>query len=210
MVIFVSGALGARFFHILVEAPKYYLEHPIRVFYFWQGGFVLYGGIMLGILVCYGFLRWLKEPIGRWADVVAPCLWLGIGIGRIGCLAAGCCYGERTNWFWGMVFEDVRSGAPRHIPLHPTQALEMVFCLLAAFVSWKVFPRPTKRPGVAFVWMILIYALFRFLIEFLRGDLDRGFFFEGSLSTSQMVSIVAVAGSLIWFWYFRKKPERVS
>lgn len=205
MVIFASGFVGARLAHILIEAPEYYLAHPIRVFYIWQGGFVLYGGILVGILCTYLFLRRLNEPIGRWADVIAPCLLLGIGIGRAGCLSAGCCYGGETHLFWGMVFTDPRSGAPLHLSLHPTQALEMVFGLSASLAFWKIFPGPTSRPGIAFVWMLMVYSVFRFGIEFLRGDLDRGFFFNGALSSSQLISIGILIYSAGWMLYFRKE-----
>ncbi|MDB5037637.1 MAG: prolipoprotein diacylglyceryl transferase [Bacteriovoracaceae bacterium] len=198
IVIFISGVIGARLFHILIEAPKYYLAHPIRVFYFWQGGVVLYGGIIIGILASYLFIRALKEPLGRWADVVAPCLLLGIGIGRVGCLAAGCCYGSETQLFWGMVFTDPRSAAPLGIPIHPTQALEMLFGFISCFIFLKVFRGPTKWPGVSFVMMLLVYSVFRFFIEFLRGDIDRGVYFQSALSTSQLISLVLIVGCVGW------------
>lgn len=209
MMIFASGFIGARLFHILLEAPQYYLQHPVRVFYFWQGGFVLFGGIIVGIISCSLFLKALKEPIGKWADVVAPCLLLGIAIGRVGCLSAGCCYGHQTDWFWAIVFNHPRSGAPLHIPLHPTQILEVIFSLAAALAIWKIFPGPTKRPGIAFVCAILAYSIFRFFVEFLRGDFDRGVYFS-FLSTSQIISVLGVVGCLGWLWHFRKKPKSVS
>jgi phosphatidylglycerol:prolipoprotein diacylglycerol transferase len=209
IVIFISGSAGARLLHVLAEAPAYYLQNPLRVFYFWQGGFVLYGGILFGILCTYLFLRFKKEPIGRWADVIAPCLLLGIGIGRAGCLSAGCCYGHPTDWFWGMVFTDSRSAAPLNVALHPTQALEMIFGLTAALAFWKIFPGPTKRPGIAFVAMIMTYSIFRFLIEFLRGDSERGVYLNSTISISQIISIGVILFCLGWLLYFREKSERI-
>lgn len=203
---FVGGFLGARFFHIIFEAPSYYLERPLRIFYFWQGGFVLFGGILVGILAGYLFLKSKDEPIGRWADLAAPSLLLGIGIGRVGCLAVGCCYGTVTDWWWGMVFSDPRSAAPLHISLHPTQFLESLFGFISALIFLIIFRKPPSRPGFAFVCALLVYSVFRFFIEFLRGDQDRGLYFSGMISTSQIISLVTVLACLVWI-YLRRTPQ---
>ncbi len=198
---FVFGAIGARALHIVAEAPGYYWEHPIRVFYFWQGGFVFYGGFIVAmvglIIVCLK----LKEPLGIWANSSMSPLFFGFAIGRMGCLAAGCCYGHRTDWWWGMIFTNPRSGAPLGVPLHPTQLLESLFLFFMAAIFWFAYRRPPKRGGEALVMGILCYAVFRFFIEFLRGDDDRGVYFEGFLSTSQIISLIGVAGCLIWWGY---------
>lgn len=198
MVSFVSGFIGARVFHVLIEAPEYYLRHPERVFYFWQGGFVLYGGLIAGILVGFYFLKYLKEPIGRWADLGAPAILLGIGIGRVGCLATGCCHGTPTEAWWGMIFTNPQSSAPLGVALHPTQALESLYCFAAAVGLHYATRKPLAVPGLGLVWAGIIYGLFRFGIEFLRGDLERGFFLGGSVSTSQLISLVVVVSAIIW------------
>jgi len=211
IVIFISGVTGARLFHIFIEAPRYYWDHPIRVFYFWQGGFVLFGGILVGILATYIYLRIMKEQIGKWADVIAPCLFVGIGIGRGGCLAAGCCYGRPTNSILGMVFSDPRSAAsPLNTPLYPTQAMEMLFALFAALAFLKIFRKPPKVPGSSFVWMLVFYSLFRFSIEFLRGDADRGLFLGGHLATSQFIALGTLLGCLIWFAWAHSRSKPIS
>jgi len=210
ITVFVAGVAGARIFHIFFEAPDYYLAHPIRVFYLWQGGFVLYGGILFGILAGYLFLKYLKEPIGAWGDLTGPCVFLGIAIGRMACLAAGCCHGSVTDWSWGMIFTDPRSAAPLHVPLHPTQALEMIFTFLLAMVFHKFVKGPTRMSGSSFVWMLILYSIFRFAIEFLRGDLDRGVYAGGSISTSQIVSMAVVLGCIVWFALMKLNASRKS
>lgn len=196
---FVLGFSGARIFHILAEAPAYYWENPIRVFYFWQGGFVLYGGLILGIVGGYCIVRfWWKESTSRWGNVVTAPIFLGIGIGRMGCLAAGCCYGRPTEAWWGMIFTNPQSGAPLHIALHPTQILEAFFCFAMAGLFYWMYQKPAKREGEPFMMGILAYSLFRFLIEYLRGDPERGFYFSSYFSTSQIVSLAAVFFVLVW------------
>lgn len=196
---FVFGTIGGRLLHILVEAPDYYWEHPIRVFYFWQGGFVFYGGFFFAMFSLILVALKLKEPLGLWADSSVAPLFLGQGIGRMGCLSAGCCYGNKTDWWWGMVFTNPRSGAPLNVALHPTQALEAGFCFLMALTFWFAYRHPPKRRGEALVMGIVCYSVFRFFVEFLRGDDDRGVYFEGFLSTSQIISILGVVGCLIWW-----------
>lgn len=199
MFAFLFGFSGARIFHILVEAPSYYLEKPLRVFYFWQGGFVLYGGILIGIVGCYSVVRfWWKESTGRWGDVLAAPMLLGIGIGRMGCLAAGCCFGARTDWLWGIVFTNPRSGAPLHVLLHPTQLLEALFGFIAAGIFVWIYREPPKRKGEAWMMMLLAYSCFRFLIEYIRGDNERGFFFNAMFSTSQLIALALIFFVLLW------------
>lgn len=196
--IFIFGVSGARLAHILIEAPRYYLESPVRVFYFWQGGFVLYGGIIAGFFGGVWVARRLKENVPLWADLVAPCLLLGIGIGRMGCLAAGCCYGRPTDSWWGMIFTNPQSGAPLHIALHPTQLLEALFGFVMSAVFWIVYRKPPTRPGEALVMAFMSYAIFRFVLEYFRGDAERGVYLREALSTSQIISIGIVVACLIW------------
>lgn len=176
MFSFLFGFTGARLFHIFIEAPSYYWEKPIRVFYFWQGGFVLYGGLVVGIVGGYCVVRyWWKESTARWGDAAAAPILLGIGIGRMGCLAAGCCHGTATDWWWGMVFTNPRSGAPLHTPLHPTQLLEALFGLGMAFVLYKVYRKPPKRRGEAFMLAGLSYALFRLALSICEATVSEAF-----------------------------------
>jgi len=197
---FVSGLVGGRLTHILVEAPAYYWEHPARVLYFWQGGFVLYGGLIGGVLGGCLAARFFKEPIVQWIDVAAIPLLVGISIGRVGCLAGGCCYGQPTDSFWGMVFTHPLSSAPLHQSLYPTQLFEIVFCASMALILWFWFPRPPRKQGTMFAIAALSYAIFRFLVEFIRGDQERGVYGSAAISTSQIISIVVVLGVLLFFW----------
>lgn len=197
---FVSGLIGGRLAHILIEAPAYYWEHPIRIFYFWQGGFVLYGGLILGFIGGCLAARLLKEPVIKWMDLAAVPILVGVGIGRIGCLAGGCCYGLPTDLFWGMIFTNPLSGAPLNQSLHPTQALEILFCGIAALVLWFAFSKPPKTGGLAFVSATVAYSIFRFFVEFLRGDQERGVYGAFGISSSQIISLVVIAVALVFLW----------
>jgi phosphatidylglycerol:prolipoprotein diacylglycerol transferase len=98
--LFVTGILGARITFIIQEWPTFFGEgrNPLRVFYLWDGGLVLYGSLIGGTIgYIFAHRRFLApEGISAWkmADVVAPCIALGVCLGRVGCLLTGCCFGN--------------------------------------------------------------------------------------------------------------------
>lgn len=191
IIIFIGGFLGARLFHILIEYPQYYMANPLKILMFWQGGFVMYGGLIFGAISAYGFIKWKRESFREWSDLLAPSLLLGIGIGRMACLAAGCCYGKPTDWWWGIIFTDPHAAAPLHVPLHPTQMLESLFGFVLCGIFLLIWNRPRKYPGFAAPCAYLAYAGFRFVVEFLRDDPERGLWFNSRISTSQLIAIIS-------------------
>jgi phosphatidylglycerol:prolipoprotein diacylglycerol transferase len=199
MIAFGGGFLGARLLHILVEYPDYYLENPIEVLKFWKGGFVMYGGLIGGVLACAVFIKLVKKQSFRaWSDLAAPSMLLGIGIGRIACLSAGCCYGKQTDAWWGIIFTDPRAGAPLHVNLYPTQIMESLFGFIACVVFLWIWRKPHRWSGFGLPSLAIVYACFRFFIEFYRNDPERGFWFSNELSTSQIISLAAMVLGAVW------------
>jgi phosphatidylglycerol:prolipoprotein diacylglycerol transferase len=150
-------------------------------------------------------------PFWTTCDVFAPAIALGHVTGRLGCMAAGCCYGKPTDVPWAIIFTNplaaANVGTPLNIPLHPTQLYEagaelliLVF-LLATERRWRPFA------GRTFWAYMLLYAISRYIIEFYRGD-PRGM--VGSLSTSQFISVLLVPlsiGMLVWLARRGPAPE---
>ncbi len=163
-----------------------------------QAGGVFYGGLIAGILVGIWYMRRHSLPVWKVADVTAPAIAIGHAFGRVGCFAAGCCYGVPTEAPWGVTFTDSYSGTlvgvPLNIPLHPTQ-LYSALGNLAIFAGLLWFYRRKKFDGQVFWVYVLSYGAFRFLVEFWRGD-PRGSLFGGALSTSQFVAIIMVTVAL--------------
>ena len=95
--LFVTGIIGGRLGHVFVENPDM-LKNPVRMLYLWDGGLVLYGALIGGTIGYIVFWRRTLVPANisflKMADVAAPCLALGIALGRVGCLFTGCCYGN--------------------------------------------------------------------------------------------------------------------
>jgi len=164
-------------------------------------GFVFYGGLIGGLAAGLWHARRAKLPFLKLADWCMTALALGHGIGRFGCLAAGCCFGRHTDLPWGIPM----AGDPSR---HPTQVYEALLNLgLFVFLARFVLPRVKdgRRPhGSALAAYVLGYAALRFAVEFLRGD-DRGAFVAG-LSPSQWVALAAAAATFAVL-AFRRKPS---
>ena len=200
----VIGALvGAKVLLVLLD-PARFLANP--------GGFITAGGVFFGgLLGAVGATIWFFRkrgiPVWHGGDLMAPSIALGHGIGRLGCFAAGCCYGTPAEGLPAITFTDVYAnsvtGVPLNVPLHPTQLYEagLEFALFF-FLLWLA---PRRRfQGQLFLTWAIVYPVSRFLIEFLRGD-PRGFVLDGLLSTSQFVGIWIVAAAVISLLVLRRR-----
>ena len=197
--ILLAAIVGSRLFFILINLD-HYTKNPADIFKIWEGGLVFYGGVMLAVPTAVWYVR--KNAMGIWstADIFAPSIAIGHVFGRLGCFAAGCCYGRIAQSLpWGTIFTDPDCLAPTNVSLHPTQlyesAGEMVnFLILITLRRYKSFD------GQLFMIYLLLYSVLRFSVEIFRGDVARGFILN-NLSVSQGISIVlffvAIAGLLV-------------
>ncbi|MEM9589164.1 MAG: prolipoprotein diacylglyceryl transferase family protein, partial [Planctomycetota bacterium] len=98
---FVGGIVGARLFYVIQYREQYFAdswrETLANLAAFTQGGLVVYGGLIGGFAVSILFLWRQKLPILKLGDVIVPCIFVGIMLGRLGCLMNGCCYGGRCE-----------------------------------------------------------------------------------------------------------------
>ncbi|MCB0377387.1 MAG: prolipoprotein diacylglyceryl transferase [Bdellovibrionales bacterium] len=191
MIVLITGFVGARLAHVLWEYPSYYWQNPVEVFYFWQGGFVFYGGAILGYLCAFLYARRLKLTFWLWHDTAAPVLALGYALGRIACFLEGCCYGKVCTLPWAIPLKevDVHSHAITTALRHPTQiyASLMEACTLF-FLLW--LEKKKAKLGVVFLSWVMLHALGRILMEIFRDD-PRGPMLMG-LSVSTMISLIFI------------------
>ena len=202
----LAGIVGAKLLLVAVDFP-YYWRNKSEILSNWRSAGVFYGGFILAALVGLWYARRHHLPLAKTADAVAPPLALAQAIGRMGCLAAGCCYGKTTDSAWSITFVDPRAhdltGVPLGVPLYPTQVYHGLADL--ALFAFLVFYYPRKRADGTVFWMyVLGYAVLRFAIEFFRGDY-RGEVFGGALSTSQLAAAIAVAVSLFFLLRLRAR-----
>jgi len=205
--VLLAGLVGAKLMLVLVERD-YYLDRPGELLNIFQSGGVFYGGLLLAFVVAWWYTRHYQLPGWRVADVLAPGVVIGQAIGRLGCLAAGCCYGKPADVPWAVVFRDVYAarnvGTPLDTPLHPTQLYESLACLLIFGALLWLAPRKRFDGQVALAYVAL-YSAARFVIEFFRGDAARGSIMDGLVSTSQIVALVLILGvAALWPWLLKK------
>lgn len=204
-LIVISSIAGSRLLFVLVN-PEHFLDDPLQIFKVWEGGLVFYGGLLLAVIVSFGYLKWNRLPAWNVSDLFAPAIALGLFFGRIGCFFAGCCYGKETSLPWGVTFTDPSSLARLNVTLHPTQIYEAIGSLaLFLFLNWK--GKRKVFDGQIFSLFLLLYSTLRFMIEFLRDD-PRGFFFGGVLSTSQGIGIFLALISLFMLFYLKRAQRR--
>lgn len=159
-----------------------------------ESGFVFYGGLIGGI--AGGFLgAWITHAdIATYCDIAVPCVALGHAFGRIGCFFAGCCYGMPYE---GPFCITIPHAGIDH-PTFPVQLLE-VLLNLGIFACLSAFTRKAHRRYQTLYLYLLMYAVVRFGLEFLRGDLVRGI--ANGFSTSQWISMAlfAISGCCLLF-----------
>lgn len=191
----ISGFIGGRILFVITRWD-YFSDNLLAIFKVWEGGFVFYGGVILAFFVSYHYLRKHRQNIWLSADVAMMGLTLAHAFGRLGCFAAGCCYGKPTDVAWGIrFFSPLVDSDFRGIPLHPTQLYES-FSMFVLFAGlWIIFKRRVFD-GQAALTYFMAYPIIRSIVEIYRGDSIRGFVVEGILSTSQFISILVFLAAL--------------
>lgn len=189
----IGGIIGAKLLYYIVELPSV-IENPSVLLNLGEG-FVVYGGLIAGLLCPLIYTRRKKISLRPYLDCAVPGVAFAQGLGRIGCFLAGCCYGAHTDAWFGVVFPE-SSLAPAGEKLIPTQLIsaagDFIFAIILFFLQRRLFHRPQNQRhcgAVAGVYLIL-YSVGRFFVEFLRDD-PRGN--VGSLSTSQFIAVFMLA-----------------
>jgi phosphatidylglycerol:prolipoprotein diacylglycerol transferase len=207
--VLIGGLVGAKLMLIAVDW-RHYLRTPGELWSVLQSGGVFYGGLLGGLLVAFLYARRHRLPAWPTADVLAPGLAAGHAIGRLGCFAAGCCWGRPADVPWAVTFTDPYAaravGTPMDTPLHPSQIYESAAAALVfLFLLW--LSRRKRFQGQVTLAYLASYSVLRFGLEYFRGDPDRGRWLGGWLSTSQLIAVaLLVAAALLWPRLRRRGP----
>ncbi len=187
----VIGFFVARILFIITEWSDF-IKNPMA--YITGAGFVVFGGIIGGILAIVGYCKIKKLNPWDYLDTMVPCVALAQGFGRLGCLLAGCCYGRETTSALGIVFTH-SDFAPNGVRLIPTQIIMSVGDFIIAALLFVLAGRLKKRGQSTCVY-IALYSFGRFFVEFLRNDYRGN---VGILSTSQFIGIFMFAAAVLIF-----------
>ncbi|MCI8307112.1 MAG: prolipoprotein diacylglyceryl transferase [Lachnospiraceae bacterium] len=195
----IGGFMCAKVLYCIVEW-KSFIDEPLKTL--GSDGFVVYGGIIGGTLLCGLYCRFKKLSFFKYFDIVLPSVAIAQGFGRIGCFLAGCCYGRETDSFVGITFHN-SSYAPNNVSLIPTQLFSSAGCFLMAAILF-IYARKEHADGRTGALYLIMYSIGRSIIEIFRNDF-RGEI--GILSTSQFISIFILLTGIVIYFRSRTSPS---
>jgi phosphatidylglycerol---prolipoprotein diacylglyceryl transferase len=190
----LAGIIGAKVFMLVLD--PYYRKNPVQILTLstLQSAGIWYGGFIAALVFAFFYMRSQGLPFLKTSDVFAPGLAVGHAIGRLGCFAAGCCYGKPTHLPWAVTFTSPdANGAPLGVPLHPTQLYEAGLELIICGVLYRLAKRPHRDGSVIALYLVLS-GVARFMVEFVRSH-DEANPLGGPLTLEQWISMaVCIVG----------------
>lgn len=208
LVILIAVVVGSRLLYVIFHWGEF-KNDLIGIIAFWRGGLaglMFYGGLVGAILAGIIYAKSQRMPLLKMLDAVAPAIVLGEFFTRIGCFLNGCCFGKPTSLPCGIVFPyNSPAGYTFHnTAIHPTQLYSSLAGLSLFFVALWLEKRRLKE-GVLFFIIMTLYALYRFLIDFVRYYEDTGNFW-----INQAISIGFIVLSAIMLFYVNKRKVHVA
>ena len=167
------------------------------------GGSVFYGGLIGAIFVFFLFCKIRKISFGDYSDIGGMMIPLFHFFGRLGCFTSGCCYG--VEWEHGIVYEYSIVESANHVHRFPVQLVEAILNLALFFVLFYLYKKG-KANHRLLNFYLLTYPVYRFILEYFRGDTYRGFIF--GLSTSQFISVILFVLAVIWLIIAKAKEKK--
>ncbi len=214
--VLIAGLIGSRINFLITQenwtGESKSILNVIKIFFqFRQGGLVFYGGLLLAIPVGITYLTLKNLNVWKYADIAAPSIALGIAFARIGCYLNGCCWGKMCSerFPFHVAFPEGSYPADFYhradVPLYPTQFISS-FNALTLFVVLSLVFRRRKFDGQVFCLLGILYALTRFLIEFLRNDTEPVLL--GVFTQAQTVGMLLLPVSVVMYFVLRAKAKR--
>ena len=202
---FIGALIGSKILFLAVSL-KTIIENHIPFEAVLKGGFVFYGGLIGGILGLIIYVKQFKTSLPDFLDVYSVCLPLGHAFGRIGCFFGGCCYGIEHESPISVIYTESAGSTPLHTPLLPIQLIESAVLFIFFFIMLSLFLK--NRRGFLPALYLTMYSLARFILEFFRGDNERGSLL--GISTSQIISIIIVFLPTVYFIIQYGKKKRTA
>jgi phosphatidylglycerol---prolipoprotein diacylglyceryl transferase len=202
----LAGLVGAKLLMIAFDWPDIQIFSLATM----QAAGVFQGGLILALITAFFYIRHNNLPVLGVSDAFAPGVAIGHAIGRLGCFAAGCCWGKECHLPWAVTFKNPDAGAltgvPLNVPLHPAQLYESITeMLLFAFLYWR-YQKPHNQGQIIGIYLV-VSSVIRFLIEFERFH-EQALPFGLPLSITQWIALgLAAAGA---FLLIPKAPPLVS
>lgn len=204
LALILGVVIGGRLGYVLFYNPAHYLAHPLEIPATWSGGMSFHGGCLGALLAGLWYCR--RGGLNFWkaADLFVVTAPIGLFFGRLGNFINGELFGRITTVPWGMVFPD---GGP--LPRHPSQLYEAILEGLVLFlILWTLKAKPWRQPlspfwphGTMLALFLVLYGLFRFVVEFVREPDSQLGFIVLWFSMGQLLSLLMIcAGGILWIW----------
>lgn len=182
--------IGARLGYVVFYNLSYYLENPSEIFAIWHGGMSFHGGLLGVIVSAWIFSKIKKFDFFTLTDMLVISAPIGLGLGRIGNFINGELYGKVTNVPWAMVFPE---GGP--FPRHPSQLYEAAFEGVLLFIILWFLKDKFSNSGIISSIFLILYGIFRFIIEFFREPDPQIGYILGIFTMGQVLcSIMIIIG----------------
>ncbi len=203
------GFVGMKILYWIVT-PNEFLDaiKQGRILELLTTGMVFYGGLLGGILGIFLCARKKKRSFFEFTDLFAPCFCVAHAFGRIGCLLVGCCAGVQPGepvLFGAATYSGAcaltYANGTKHLPV---PLMEAIFLLVLCAVLIVILKR-AKKLGTVTGWYLVLYAIWRFVIESFRGDAERGIY--GLFSTSQWISFAILVAGIVILVTAKKRPR---
>ena len=201
IIVAIAALIGGRLYHV-IDQWALYQNDPIKIFLPPYSGLGVYGGIATGTIAAFLYARYKRVPFLRWADIIAPGLFVMQAIARWGNFFNQELYGTPTTLPWGIPIECVHRieayacgpEFPESTTFHPLFLYESISGALGAmFLIWLGYHvRDRLRPGDLLLTFFVWYGLVRFTLETFRSD-NWTFF---GVPTAQLVSLLFVIPAL--------------
>lgn len=201
-MIFFYGLIGARVIAIISNLNIYFHEFSFSAFFnlfaIWDKGLSVWGALIGACLYLYKICKEKEDQdFFKWLDVIVPSVILGLAISHIGAFFDGMSYGRETGLPWGVNFEN--SAIKYAVPIHPTQIYAFLYATAIYIVSQMT---NFEKTGYTSIGAIGIYAFFRLLEEFVRGD---DTWMVGFIRLPQIFAFLVFVASIVVL--YKRRPK---
>ena len=200
--IIVGGRLG----YIVFYNFNYYLNNILDIFKIWEGGMSFHGGLIGVICASIVFAKKNKQDYFLYTDVVALAAPIGIFFGRLANFVNSELYGSPTEVPWAVTFVQVDN-----LSRHPSQLYEAVLEGIILFFILIYFRKKNylEKPGLISALFLILYSIFRFIVEFFRVPDEQLGYLILSLSMGQIISLIFVIFGIILF-YVKNENKQIN
>ncbi len=204
--LFVGLLVGARAGHILFYNFEYFSQNPAEILKIWNGGLASHGAA-IGLLVAYSLWVFIKKvSFSKYVDLVSVVVPLTAGMVRLGNFFNSEIYGKPTHSTFGVIFKRLGEDFPRH----PSQIYESLIAFSIFGIMLVLYKTVYKKAPKLFLLFSFVFMYFtsRFFVEYFKDRVAQSDIYF--LSKGQLLSILPIAISLIYFGYIIYRKVRTK